>query len=192
MRHASETTGRRSLARKPGLLKRFKRDRKGVVAIEFALVALPFLFFVFGIIGSGLYFFTDNGLQNAVETAARKVRTGQAQRTGMTVEQVRTEICNNGTFLDCSKLRVLLQKGSDWSSITPQGCVSNTGTLVNSSGNASDPLENYAGGAGEVVLVTACYEWDLAQSVSFLGFSEMGNGSTLIQAAATFRTEPYQ
>lgn len=192
MRHASETTGRRSLARKPGLLKRFKRDRKGVVAIEFALVALPFLFFVFGIIGSGLYFFTDNGLQNAVETAARKVRTGQAQRTGMTVEQFRTEICNNGTFLDCSKLRVLLQKGSDWSSITPQGCVSNTGTLVNSSGNASDPLENYAGGAGEVVLVTACYEWDLAQSVSFLGFSEMGNGSTLIQAAATFRTEPYQ
>lgn len=192
MRQAPEITGCRNGVRQEALLGRFKRDRKGVVAIEFAMVALPFLFFVFGIIGSGLYFFTDNGLQNAVETAARKIRTGQAQRTGMTVDQFRNEICANGTFLDCSKLRVLLQKGTDWSAISPQSCVSTTGTLVNSSGNSSDPLEQYAGGAGEVVLVTACYEWDLSQSVSFLGFSGMGNGSTLIQAAATFRTEPYQ
>lgn len=192
MRLVPHTNGRRSVAGQGNLLKRFKRNRSGVVAIEFAMVAMPFLLFVFGIIGSGLYFFTDNGLQNAVETAARKVRTGSAQRNGMTVEQFRNEICSSGTFLDCSKLRVLLQKGSDWSSISPQGCVSSTGTLVNSSGNANDPVENYAGGAGEVVLITACYEWELAQSFSFLGFSPMGNGSALIQAAATFRTEPYQ
>lgn len=192
MRASTSTPRRYAIGRMVNLLTSFRKDRRGVTAIEFAMVAAPFLMLTMGIMGSGLYFFTDNGLQNAVETASRKIRTGQAQRAGTTVDQFRQEICNAGTFLDCSKLQVTLQKGASWGAITPDPCVDATGTLVGSSGAPNDPIEDFAGGAGEVVLVTACYQWDLANSFDFMGLGNMASGGSLIQAASTFRTEPYQ
>jgi len=173
--------------------RRFAKDRRGTTAIEFGLIALPFFMLAFGIMGSGLHFFTDNALQHAVENASRKLRTGQAQKAGMTVEQFKQEICNDaGQIIECGpKLQVHVQKGSNWSDITPRSCIDGGG-LASSGGNPTDNIEDSSGGAGEVVLVTACYEWELAQHLAFMGYGNMPNGSALIQAAATFRTEPYQ
>jgi hypothetical protein len=39
--------------------------------------------------------------------------------------------------------------------------------------------------------VTVCYEWELAGKIPFLNLANMANGSALIQASTTFRTEPY-
>ena len=41
------------------------------------------------------------------------------------------------------------------------------------------------------MLVTTCYEWQLAGSMPFLRLGHMNNGSALIQASTTFMTEPY-
>jgi hypothetical protein len=41
-----------------------------------------------------------------------------------------------------------------------------------------------------VVLVWACYEWDMAK-FPWVNFGDMANGSMLVQATTTFRTEPY-
>ena len=40
------------------LILRWRRDRSGVTAIEFAIVAIPFLLFMYGIIAIGLFFYT--------------------------------------------------------------------------------------------------------------------------------------
>ena len=45
---------------------------------------------------------------------------------------------------------------------------------------------------GVAVLVTACYEWDLAKKLPFLLMGDLSNGSALIQASSVFRTEPYK
>ena len=57
-------------------------------AVEFALVALPFLLFVLGIVGMGLYFLASTSLEYGVEAAARKIRTGEADKGDMTVGDV--------------------------------------------------------------------------------------------------------
>jgi hypothetical protein len=41
------------------------------------------------------------------------------------------------------------------------------------------------------VLIWVCYEWSLASKIPYLNLGNMGNGSRLIQAATTFRTEPF-
>jgi hypothetical protein len=62
---------------------------------------------------------------------------------------------------------------------------------LDAGGNLS-AASNYApGGSNVIVLVWVCYEWKLAGKIPLLRLGNMGNGSRLIQATTTFRTEPY-
>ena len=59
-------------------------------------------------------------------------------------------------------------------------------------GSSSDKISDSSGEAAKVVLVTACYEWDLATVIPFIELGDMEGGASLIQAATTFRTEHYK
>jgi Flp pilus assembly protein TadG len=157
------------------------------------MVALPFFMFVLGIIGVGLYYFTSNALEHGVESASRKILTGEAQKGALTVEQFRQLICSEaGSYINCDKLHVLVQSGANWADITPQSCVANS-KIVPSTGSSGDLLSKYSGDAKTVVSVTACYQWDLAQMFAFLklGSGAGGTGPAIVQAATAFRSEPY-
>ena len=169
-------------------LSAWRSDQGGFTAVEFAMVAVPFLMLLFGIVAVGLYFFTTFSLENAVERAARLIRTGQVQESGMTAEQFKQEVCARAPgYVDCaSKMRVNVQSFTDFGTIVTPSCVDSGGNLVPPTGTAYSP-----GGSGAVVLVTVCYEWELAGKIPFLSVGNMANGSALIQAATTFRTEPY-
>ncbi|HRD76378.1 MAG TPA: pilus assembly protein [Hyphomicrobiaceae bacterium] len=176
-------------ARSMKVISRWQRDASGVTAIEFAMVAMPFLMLLFGIIGIGLYYFTTFSMENAVEQAARLIRTGQAQQTGMNAAQFKAEICSRAPgFIDCTnKLRVSVKTYNEWTAITPA-----TQPKCLDEGNLITATEYSPGGSGEIVLVWVCLEWDFAAKIPFLNLADMSNGSRLIQVATTFRTEPYQ
>lgn len=179
-------------ARFKNALGRFAAEDRGTTAIEFAAVGVPFFMFCFGIMVIGQNFFTTNAIEHGVESAARLVRTGQAQKANMTIGDFKNRVCSEaGSFIDCSKLNVHVQSGATWDNIVPKGCLSG-GALAASAGASADPLQSQSGGAGSVVLVTICYEWQLAQTFPKIFPGQMGNGSALIQSATTFRTEPYQ
>lgn len=180
-------------AKSHSFLKRWGRDTEGATAIEFALVAMPFFLFAFGILGLGLHFFTNNALEHAVDTAARKIRTGQAQKEGKTLAQFKQMVCDAGVgYIKCdSSLKIHVQSGANWSNIVPRPCITN-GSLTASAGQDADALSGSSGEASVAVLVTACYEWSLAQKLPFLLMGDLANGSALIQASAVFRTEPYK
>jgi hypothetical protein len=159
-----------------------------MAAIEFAMVGLPFLMLLFGIIAVGLFFFTTFALENAVEDAARLIRTGQAQQSGMTAEEFKQEVCARAPrYVDCDlKMRVNVQSFTGFGSIVAPSCVDTGGNLVPPTGTTFDP-----GAESTVVLVTVCYEWELPGKIPFLNLANMANGSALIQASTTFRSEPY-
>lgn len=196
------------------LIGRFRHDKRGNAAIEFALVFPIYLAMVLSLMSGALFYFTDDGLQNAVESASRKIRTGQAQKSAMTVEAFRKEICDEGSFLNCDKLTVIIQKADDWTQITPESCIQPDETLTQSSGSA-EPISDFSGGAGDVVLVTACYAWSYTGGIGDVETSSgafngggtvrnlsyhMRNDSTrklsgseiMLQASAAFKTEPYE
>ena len=173
---------------------RWPHNEQGSAAVEFAIVAVPFFLFVLGTLGVGLYFFTANSLEHGVEAAARQIRTGQAQKSGVTVGEFKQRVCTDaGSYIDCDKLHVIVQNASTWSGIDPQRCVDGDNNMTASTGSSGDTLYDYTGGASQVVLITLCYEWDLARSFSFLklGTGTDGTGSAILQAATAFRTEPY-
>jgi Flp pilus assembly pilin Flp len=176
------------------LLARWRADVSGVTAVEFGMVAWPFIVMLFGIIAVGLYFFTTFALENAVEQASRLLRTGQAQTAnngaGITSTQFKTKVCEFlPGFIDCNKVQVNVKSFPDTTNITP----AELPTCLGADGNLSGVTEYTPGGASEVVLVWVCYEWELAGKVanSWFSLGDMSNGSRLIQATTVFRTEPY-
>lgn len=169
-----------------------RRDESGTTAVEFGLVGLPFLMLCFGVITVGLHFLTTYWLENGVERASRLIRTGQAQTAGMTAQQFKAKICEIAvSYFHCdSKMQVHIQSWGAGENIAPVSCLSN-GSLSGGTGGATS-VSDSAGGASRTVLVTVCYEWELAAVLPFLKIGKMPNGSALIQAAAAFQTEPYQ
>ena len=182
-------------------------DDSGTTAIEFGMVATPFFMMLFGIIAVGLYFFTMFTLENAVEGAARLIRTGQIQNVASSGSPAtytypasfnnvcstsdaldvcfKKQVCKHlPTYVDCTnKLRINVQNFTDFASVAPMSCLSGGNLVANGSYNPG--VQNV------VVLVTACYEWALAGQMPFLKLGHMTNGSALIQASTTFVTEPY-
>jgi Flp pilus assembly pilin Flp len=172
----------------PAVLTRWRVDENGVTAVEFAMVGMPFFMMLFGIMAVGLIFFTTFALESAVEESARLIRTGQAQESGMTKAQFKAEVCSRAPrYVDCDgKIRVNVQSFSNFSDIVPPSCLDGGGNLVPPAGTVFHP-----GAVSEVVLVTVCYEWELAGKIPFLQLGSMTNGAALIQTSTTFRTEPY-
>jgi Flp pilus assembly protein TadG len=172
----------------------WRKDTRGVTAVEFGFVAIPFLMFIFGIINIALHFFYATTIEKGLESSARKIRTGQAQTSNMTIEQFRQDVCNEGRFqtglwLDCNKLRIHMQSDPDFA-FDAVDCLNNGG-LGASTGNPTDGVSNHAGGASTTVLVVACYERS-GSTVPWFSLSNMNSDSSqLIQVSTTFRTEPY-
>ena len=114
----------------------------------------------------------------------------------MTVGQFKALVCAKlPPFMNCGgatdKIRVNVQNAAAYN-ITPTSCTDGSGALI----PASSQTYN-TGGASAVVLVSVCYEWELTKSLANIPYwispsnARMVNGSTLVQAATAFTTEPY-
>jgi Flp pilus assembly protein TadG len=66
---------------------RARRDQGGAAAVEFALIMVPLLYLVFGLIQYGWYFYAMQSGSSAVGDAARRVAVGNCQ-TSTQVQQL--------------------------------------------------------------------------------------------------------
>jgi Flp pilus assembly protein TadG len=178
--------GQRGLTRLGG----FGPNSSGASALEFALLAGPFLLLVFGILAVGLVFVANMTLENAVEQGARLIRTGQAQSQGFDAARFKTEVCKYLIGpLSCAGLKLDVRTFSTFGS----------STLTN---NSSSGLSYAPGVGGDVVIVRAFYEWDLLAKLPIMPIrnnqsvdtrlSNMPNGNRLLIATAAFRNEPFK
>lgn len=178
-------------------LLRWKSDQSGFTAVEFAMVAMPFIMLLFGLISVCLFYFTNFTMENAVWQASRAIRTGQFQQgegaySGLASDEDRKKafkqaLCAKApAYIDCNKAIVLVQSNSGgFGSITQPVCATD-GTMIDQSKAEFNP-----GGASSVVLITVCYPWDFGGRLPFIALNNMKDGSLLIQASVAFRTEPF-
>jgi len=74
--------------------RRVRRDENGATAVEFSLLAVPFMALVFFIMEHGYNTFTVSSLDTATARVARQIMVGNAQAQQLTLGAVRTQICN--------------------------------------------------------------------------------------------------
>lgn len=174
----------------------FGRNSSGAAALEFAMIAGPFLLLLFGIFAVGLVFAANMTLENAVAQGARLIRTGEAQSQGFDAGKFKSEVCKYLTgLLSCGGLKLDVRTFSTFGS-------SDLTTPLDSSGNLKSEFSYAPGVGGDVVIVRAFYEWGLLATLPIIPIwnnqsvdtrlSNLPNGNRLLIATVAFRNEPFK
>ncbi|MES1155084.1 MAG: TadE/TadG family type IV pilus assembly protein [Pseudorhodoplanes sp.] len=169
------------------VMRRFSRRQDGVAAVEFALVAAPFLALVFAIMESAMVFFAGQALETAVSDSARLILTGQAQTQGFDQAAFKTQVCNKiyGLFDCATGLSVDVKTYNSFSAV-------NVAYPIDANGNLINNFTYQPGGPGDIVVVRLIYQWPMYVSLLNLHIGNMAGNKKLLVATAAFRNEPYQ
>jgi Flp pilus assembly protein TadG len=170
-----------------GRARAFGRAEEGATAVEFGLVALPFIALLLAIIESALLFLAGQNLESAVDNTARLIRTGQAQEMKLDGTTFKTRVCAEAIVLpDCTNdLHVDVRTYTSFSTMT-------VAPPIDSKGKADYSTFIFdTGHGGNLVLVRAYYEWPTFSRLLGLNFSNLSNGNHMLAAVAAFRNEPF-
>src|SRR4051794_28950537 len=85
------------------VLRRFRRNRRGSAALEFAFIAPVFFGLLFAILETSLVFLASQVMESAAQDSARLIMTGQAQNLNLSKDDFKNQVCNRlvGLFGDC-------------------------------------------------------------------------------------------
>ena len=172
-------------APKRNILRRFRHNRRGSAAVEFALVAPIFFGLLFAIIELAMVFFASQVLETVTQDSARVIMTGQAQNASFTQTQFKNLVCSKiVAMFDCANgISIDVQSYKAFATI-----------------NIDDPIvagkfvapNNYLpGGAGDVVVVRVFYKWPLFVTGFGFNIANIGTGQRLLTATAAFQNEPF-
>lgn len=170
------------------MLRRFFKSQTGSTAVEFAIVGVPFVFALIGLCELSLMYAANSVLQESTTSAARTIRTGQAQKSGGSAEEVfRDELCRSASvFLDCARIQyevVGLQNGFSDAGSNPATFDSN-GNLQNT---GFDPP-----GSDQVVLIRTAYNYPLMTPLIGSVMSDGPNQTKRMVSTVILQTEPYE
>jgi Flp pilus assembly protein TadG len=164
---------------------RFARTTRAATAVEFGLVAAPFVALLMAILQIGVVFIAQQVLQTATNQAARLIMTGQAQTGNMTAAQFQQQVCTDATALfSCSGVYVNVQKFSTFSGVSMTNPVTN-GVFSNAN------LQFTPGGSGDIVVAQVFYQWPVFLGPLGFNLSNLKNNQLLLVGTAAFRNEPY-
>jgi Flp pilus assembly protein TadG len=180
-----------------GVMRRLLHRQDGAAAVEFALVAAPFLALMFAIMETALVFFASQSLETVATDSARLIMTGQAQTQGFDQEKFKQAVCAKvaGLFDCMNGLYVDVQTYQSFATLS-DGATNNLQdikALFDSDGKPSSDKFNYqTGGPGDIVVVRLIYLWPVYVPLLGLNLSDMAGGKRLMMSTVAFRNEPYQ
>jgi Flp pilus assembly protein TadG len=174
----------------------FFRCRKGATAVEFALVAAPFLALLVAILQAALVFFASRVLDEVTEEAARNLMTGQAQQGNVTQANfLNNYVCGGSNtsalvsaLFTCSKIMVNVQNYPDFASANVS---SPTLTFNPTNGNVTNTWSYTTGNPGDVLVIEVIYEWPIVLGPLGMNLSNLSDGNRELVSVAVFKSEPY-
>lgn len=168
-------------------ISRFARTERGATAVEFALIAPPFLATLLAIFEVMIFLFGQMALQNAANQAARYFLTGQAQNGNWTASDIVTRVCPAAIF-NCTKMFVAVQNASSFS-----GASTAAPSMYNTGGSLlTQSSYTYAPGApGDVMVVQLVYPWPVVPGPLGFDLGLIQNGTLEMMGVSAFRVEPY-
>jgi Flp pilus assembly protein TadG len=167
------------------IFRSFIKNRKGSAAIEFAILALPFMVLIFAILEIAIMFFVDSGLDAALHKAVRQVRVGTAKSGAWNLATFKTNVCAELSYsFSCAanlKVRAVV--------VTNMASVSKVNPITNGVLNVTEDFN--IGGSGDYVLIQAFMTWDPVLKLYTFAGGRLTNGSYVLGAAELFKNEPF-
>ena len=165
--------------------RRFRDANDGAAAIEFALLALPFLMIVIAMLETSISYFVGRALEVSVNNVSRQLRTGEIG-IGTSEADFRTLLCSSGSmaFFDCqnpAKMLIDVKTVNNFQS--PDDPTLNPDGTLNNTGFGFTP-----GGKNKITIVRVFYQWPTILQWSNLGSG--GKDKRLLTGSSAFLTEP--
>lgn len=165
------------------------RNKEGTTAIEFSLLAIPYVFLTVGIIEMAMMFTTASMLEAATGSAARMIRTGQIQQAtndpATQQNMFRDAFCEFAVLVNCSQVQLEVINIGDFSSF---------GDFAPSfDGDGNMVSQGFdSGGVSDVILIRVAYRYTLM--TPFIGnlLGESGTNSRLFVSTVVLQNEPYE
>ena len=170
-------------------LNRFRRNRRGSAAVEFALVAPLFFCMLFAILETAIVFFAGQVLENATQETARLILTRQAQNLNMTENAFKTNLCDRiKVMFNCDGNLTTIDV--DVKSFAPGATITITEPIVSGALTGPFVYSLPASGTPNTIVIRAFYQWPLF--VTRLGYNigNLNGGKRLLSATAAFHVEP--
>lgn len=167
---------------------RYARCDKAASAVEFAIIAAPFVALLIAILQTALVFFASRVLDETAEQASRYIFTGQAQSAGMTQSQFANYLCQKSSSLfTCGNFMINVQNSSSFGSAD-----TSTPTLTfDSSGAVTNQWAWSPGSPGDIVVVQVMYQWPVMLGPLGFNLANLPNGNRLLVSTVAFKSEPY-
>lgn len=166
----------------------FASDKRGLAAVEFALIAVPFFFLIFGLLEVCVIFIMSSVLEHGASEAARAIKTGQFQQGGFGELAFKNAVCAElFDLMSCdSRLKLDVQTFSNFAG------TGNPSPIDPSTGDLDDSSFGFTpGGQNAIVVIRVFYEWDLIIPIMSKPLANMSNDRRLLQATIAFRNEPF-
>lgn len=167
-------------------LRRFRRNRQGSAAVEFAMVAPLFFGLLFAIIETAMVFFAGQVLETVTQDSARAIMTGQTQTAATTQAQFKTEVCGRIVALfDCvNGIYVDVRSYPSFGTVTIPNQIDAGKNFVND-------MKFCPGKPDEIVVVRVFYQWPLFVTSLGYNLADLAGSKRLLTATATFKNEPF-
>lgn len=163
----------------------FKND-DGATAVEFALVGIPFVFMVIGVVEMGLMFTSQSLLEASTNNAARQIRIGAVQEGGGE-DLFRQELCDFADVLiTCEELQYQVIPMDDFGEAEnfPDATFDDEGDL--------EDQQFDAGGVSDVIMIRTAYQYPIKTPLFRLMLTNNGGSTRSMLSTVVLRTEPYQ
>jgi len=168
-----------------GAMRRLFRLQDGAAAVEFALVAAPFLALLFAIMETALVFFAGQALDTVAASSARQIMTGQSQSMNQTNFMNNVVCANVYALFNCSSMMIDVETYSSWSTV-------NVNLPIDSNGNVeSSSFQFQQGGPGSIVVMRLMYPWPTFMSLLGFSLANTAGNQRLLMSTVAFCNEPF-
>lgn len=165
-------------------LRRFRKANRGVTAVEFSLLALPFFSLLLATFEATAMFFASVSLETGAADASRLVRTGQVQTQDLSRQDIRDTVCD-AMFMGCdARMQIDVRRFDSFTNV-------NFSDPLTADGDLRTDLMFQPGGPGDIILVRVFYTWDIVTPVIGGVMSNMADGRRLLISSTAFRNEPF-
>lgn len=177
---------------------RLRQDNNGATAIEFSILALPFMVLIFGILELAIVFFTTTSLNHSLITNTRSIRVGDSTAICGDIDQLKNNICNTLNVANCFQnlnLNVTRVGSNQFSSAVLSQFQASDVTVDED----NDTIEVPGGSVldtgivgDEIVLVKAIYQHNLILPGKLTRLSNFGlQNKRILAVTQAMRTEPF-
>jgi Flp pilus assembly protein TadG len=166
-------------------LHRFRRNRRGSAAVEFALVAPVFFALLFAIIETALVFFAGQVLETGLQDSGRLIYTSQNPALAADFKQ---NLCDRvATLFACANICVDVRSYNAGSAISITDPIDGSGNF-NGTCVYQPPTD-----PSQTVVVRAFYQWPLVVTGLGYNIANIGRGTSnskrLLAATSAFRSQ---